>query len=91
MTATVALVETTGQRVARVPLSALFNQGTGPAVYVVDDKTGAVRLQSVTINAYEARDVLVTGGVADGDKVVALGAQKLDPAQKVRIVDALAF
>jgi RND family efflux transporter MFP subunit len=91
MTATVALAETTGERVARVPLSALFNQGTGPALYVVDDKTGALRLQGVTVKAYEARDVLVTGGVAEGDKVVALGAQKLDPAQRVRIVEALAF
>ena len=91
MTATITLAETTGERVARVPLSALFNQGTGPAVYVVDDKTGAVRLQSVAVKAYEARDVLLTGGVAEGDKVVALGTQKLDPAQRVRIVDALAF
>src|SRR5262249_25237154 len=51
MTATVALAEATGERVAKVPLSALFNQGNGPAVFVVDDKTGAVRLQGVSIKA----------------------------------------
>ena len=91
MTATVALAQTDAEQVAKVPLSALFNQGSGPALYVVDDKTGALRLQPVTVKAYGSRDVLVTGGVADGDKVVALGAQKLDPAQRVRIVDALTF
>ncbi len=91
MTATVALVQTGAERVAKVPLSALFNQGSGPALYVVDGETGALRLQPITVKAYEARDVLVSGGVADGDKVVALGTQKLDPAQRVRIVETLAF
>ena len=41
----------------------------------------------VEVVGYEARDVLVKGGVADGEWVVALGTQKLDTAQKVRVVD----
>ena len=38
-----------------------------------------------------ANDVVVTGGVDEGDKVVALGVQKLDPTQKVRVVSSLSF
>jgi hypothetical protein len=31
--------------------------------------------------------VLVTAGVNDGERVVTLGVQKLDPGQKVRAID----
>ncbi|MDJ1158792.1 efflux RND transporter periplasmic adaptor subunit [Chelatococcus sp. SYSU_G07232] len=91
MTATLVLAGSGEERAARLPLSALFNQGAGPALWVVDEKTGALALKPVTVRAYEARDVLVAGGVAEGDLVVTLGVQKLDPADKVRIVQAMAF
>ncbi len=39
----------------------------------------------------ETDDVVITGGVEEGARVVALGVQKLDPAQKVRVVASLAF
>jgi hypothetical protein len=57
----------------------------------VDRQTGSVALKPVTVARYDAREVLVTGGVEEGDEVVALGVQKLDPAQKVRVVEALAY
>ena len=61
-----------------------------PSFYIVDDK-GDVTLKPVTIKAYESNDVVITGGVDEGDKVVALGVQKLDPTQKVRVVSSLSF
>lgn len=91
MTATLTLSDADRERVARVPLSALFNQGGGPALYVVDRATGAVTLQPVTVKAYETNDVVITGGVPDGARVVAMGVQKLDSAQKVRVVASLSF
>ncbi len=45
----------------------------------------------MAVKAYESNDVLITGGVAEGAKVVALGVQKLDPSQKVRVVSSLSF
>ena len=90
MTATLTLADAATQRVARLPLSALFNEGGAPSFYVVDDK-GDVTLKPVTIKAYESNDVVITGGVDEGDKVVALGVQKLDPTQKVRVVSSLSF
>ena len=91
MTATLILSDPASERVARLPLSALFNQGDGPSLYVVDGKTGAVTLKPVTVKSYESNDVLISGGVDEGAKVVALGVQKLDPAQKVRVVSSLSF
>src|SRR6266851_5721043 len=73
MTATLILSDPTSERVARLPLSALFDQGDGPSLYVVDSKTGAVTLKHVTVKSYERSDVLVSGGVAEGADVVALG------------------
>ena len=91
MTATLILSEAASERVARLPLSALFDQGGGPSLYIVDSKTGAVTLKHVTVKAYEASNVLISGGVEEGASVVTLGVQKLDPAEKVKVVSSLSF
>jgi RND family efflux transporter MFP subunit len=90
MTATLTLSDPETTRVARLPLSALFNEGAGPSFYIVDDK-GDVALKPVAVKSYESNDVVITGGVDEDAKVVALGVQKLDPAQKVRVVSSLSF
>jgi RND family efflux transporter MFP subunit len=90
MTASVTIGAPAAERVARLPLSALYNQGEGPAVWVVDDE-GKLTLKPVTVASLEAREVLIAGGLEDGEQVVSLGVQKLDAGQKVRIVQALQF
>jgi RND family efflux transporter MFP subunit len=90
MTATLTLADRETDRVARLPLSALFSEGGDPSLYVVDDK-GDVALQPVAVKSYESNDVVITGGVDEGAKIVVLGVQKLDPAQKVRVVSSLSF
>jgi RND family efflux transporter MFP subunit len=90
MTATLTLCDQKTARVARLPLSALYNAGDKPSFYVVDD-AGDVSLKPVTVKSYESNDVVITGGVDEGAKVVALGVQKLDPGQKVRVVSSLSF
>jgi RND family efflux transporter MFP subunit len=90
MTATLTLADPATERVARLPLSALFSEGGDPSLYVVDDK-GDVALKPVSVKSYESNCVVITGGVDEGTKVVVLGVQKLDPAQKVRIVSSLSF
>jgi RND family efflux transporter MFP subunit len=90
MTATLTLCDQKTARVARLPLSALYDAGDKPSFFVVDD-AGDITLKPVTIKAYESNDVVITGGVDEGAKVVALGVQKLDPSQKVRVVSSLSF
>lgn len=90
MTATLTLSDPSTLRVARVPLSAIYNQGEGPAVFVTDDK-GFVELKPVTVTGYETRDAIISGGVDEGANVVAIGVHKLDVGQKVRIVSSLSF
>jgi RND family efflux transporter MFP subunit len=90
MTATLTLADPTTVRVARLPLSALFSEGGDPSLYIVDDK-GEVALKPVAVKSYETGNVVITGGVDEGARVVVLGVQKLDPAQKVRVVSSLSF
>jgi RND family efflux transporter MFP subunit len=90
MTAMLTLADPATERVARVPLSALFSQGGEPSLYIVDD-AGEVMLKPVAVKSYESNDVVIAGGVEEGAKVVVLGVQKLDPSQKVRVVSSLSF
>jgi RND family efflux transporter MFP subunit len=91
MTATLSLTDAASVRVARLPLSALFDQGDGQSLYVADAKSGVVTRKPVSVRAYESNDVLIDGGVEEGTEVVALGVQKLDPAEKVKVVSSLSF
>jgi multidrug efflux pump subunit AcrA (membrane-fusion protein) len=90
MTATLTLADPATERVARLPLSALYSQGGSPSLYIVD-ASGDVTLKPVAVKSYESNDVVISGGVDEGAKVVALGVQKLDPTQKVRVVSSLSF
>jgi RND family efflux transporter MFP subunit len=86
MTATVTLSHGADASVARVPLAAILNRGTGPSVYVVN-ASGELELRAVAVTAFTADAALVTAGVHDGERVVTLGVQKLVAGQKVRVID----
>src|SRR5258707_7267900 len=90
MTATLTLADAATERVAQLPLSALFSQGGDPSLDIVDNK-GDVAVKPLVVESYESNSVVISGGVDEGAKVVALGVQKLDPAQKVRVVSSLSF
>jgi RND family efflux transporter MFP subunit len=86
MTATVTLSRAGDAPVARLPLSAVLNRGAGPSVFVVDG-AGAIEPHSVTVASFTADAALVTAGISDGDRVVTLGVQKLNPGEKVRVIE----
>lgn len=88
MTATLTLSDTSSERLARVPASALFDPGTQPGVWVVGNG-GKLVFKPVRVSRYDGTDVLIGAGVAEGDRVVRLGVQKLDAAQRVNVVDTL--
>ena len=90
MTATVTLTDSDPERIVRLPLTALVNQGAGPSVWTVRPD-GKLAAKPVTVAVYEAKDVIVSAGLAEGDRVVLLGAQKLDAGLTVRAVDQFSF
>ena len=85
MSATLEIATQGVQAIVKLPMSALFNQGAGPALWRVDQE-GRVQLLPVKVVRYEADHVLVTG-VSEGDKIVLLGVHKLEAGRKVRAIE----
>ena len=89
MSVTVSL-EADSAKVARMPISALFDIGQGPSVWVVDPVSATLSAARVVLAGYDAEWAFIGAGVPEGAKVVALGVHKLDQGEKVRVVDSLA-
>ncbi len=69
-------------RFVRLPLGAVHDRGSGPGVWVVDDKS-EVKFHSIQIASMGREEVVVSGGIDAGQKVVALGAHLLHEGQVV--------
>lgn len=68
-----------------VPASAVFNVRAGEGfVYVYDDKAGRVRARAVQIGKVDDRQLIVTGGLKPGDRIVASGLGLLVDGAKVK-------
>jgi multidrug efflux system membrane fusion protein len=86
MTANVLLGGGTAAPMAELPLTALYQQGGGPAVWLVEPASGKVRLIPVQVGEYREKTFTVLSGLKDGDNVVSAGVHKLVPGQQVRVV-----
>ena len=84
MTATLAFERPDAQPVAEVPLAAIFQNGTRPAVWVVDKTTGIVELRPVEIARWRSDAAAIRSGVKDGELIATAGVHKLEPGQKVK-------
>jgi len=72
-----------------LPLSAVFEKGGAPAVWVFDQQSGSLGLKSVTVAHYEANTAVIGSGLAKGDVVVTAGVNTLREGQKVRVAEAI--
>ena len=75
---------TSGSQRVQLPVGAIHDRGNGPGVWIVDDKS-EVKFRSVTIASIGKEEVVVSGGVQAGEKVVALGAHLLREGQAVNV------
>jgi RND family efflux transporter MFP subunit len=90
MSGTLTIAPHSGQPVARVPLSAVFDQGAGSALWTVGSDR-RLSLKPVVVRRYDEHDAEVSLGVEEGDEIVVLGAQKLVAGEKVRPTTQLSF
>ncbi len=86
MTANVTLGAASQATVVRLPLTALYQQGQQPAVWLVDPGTNQVKLAPVQVARYTQEAVEIAAGLKPGDVVVRAGVHKLTAGQKVRPV-----
>ncbi len=84
MTAYVRFASKTAAPQIKVPLTALFQDKSGSAVWVVENHVA--KLEPVQVGGASGNDVVLTGGVANGQLVVTAGVNSLKPGQKVSIL-----
>lgn len=68
-----------------VPIGALFDQGKGPGVWVIQGDPAKVGWRPVTVQRISDDTARVAGRLKQGDRVVALGAHMLREGQQVRL------
>jgi membrane fusion protein, multidrug efflux system len=78
---------TQGQLV-NLPFDAMTASADGPAVWKVDPQSMEVSLHPVKVERYATGEVLLAGGVEDGEWIVTRGAQLLYPGRIVRRAEA---
>lgn len=76
-------------KVYSLPTTALFHDGKEPAVWVVQAPDETLMLRRVTVGRYDARTVVVTDGLAEGERVVWQGVHTVSAGEKVRPVPPL--
>jgi membrane fusion protein, multidrug efflux system len=87
MTATVMVADTGATETVYIPLTAIYQTGKTPVVWVVNDE-GKVHSRPVKLGEFGEDQVQVLEGLKAGDVVVTAGAYKLLAGQKVRPEDA---
>jgi RND family efflux transporter MFP subunit len=69
----------------QVPISAIFDAGKGPGVWLIGGEPAKVSWRSVAIRQLGDDRAQVTGQLKPGDQVVALGAHLLSEGAQVRV------
>lgn len=84
MTAYVAFAARTDNAVIKLPLSALVQDKSSTAVWVVEKNS--VKLVPIQVAGTAGNDILVAGGITPGQTIVTAGVNLLQPGQKVKIL-----
>jgi multidrug efflux pump subunit AcrA (membrane-fusion protein) len=72
----------------KIPATAIFHQGSAPAVWVIRANS-TLELRPVTVRAYTERTAVVTSGLAEGDSLVLAGVHTVFAGQHVSAVKPL--
>jgi multidrug efflux system membrane fusion protein len=73
----------------KIPATAIFHQGSAPAVWVIRAGDSSLELRPVTVRTYTERTAVVTSGLAEGDRLVLAGVHTVFAGQHVRAVKPL--
>lgn len=74
-----------GQKVIKLPTSALRQEGQGAAVWLFDSTTMTVKSQPVQVATADGNMAVIAAGLQPGMQVVAAGVHVLQPGQKVSV------
>lgn len=83
MTATVSLADGNAPTAFSIPMSALYQTGDTPAVWVVNDNI--LTLRPIQTGPFGNGTIQVLAGLQAGDRIVTAGVHKLEEGQRVKI------
>jgi RND family efflux transporter MFP subunit len=83
MTAAVTVVSGTVQQAVYIPLTAVYQAGDTPAVWVVRDDV--ITLRPIQTGSFGTGTIQVLSGLQQGDRIVTAGVHKLTAGQKVKV------
>jgi membrane fusion protein, multidrug efflux system len=90
MTANVAFdAGGTSHALFTLPATALFHDGTQPAVWVVRSGSDVLELRRVQLARYDERTISIAQGLNDGERVVLQGVHTVTAGEKVRAIAPL--
>ncbi len=69
----------------QAPLSAIYDPGSGPGVWVIDGKTSKVAFRPVRLGVVGEETATVLSGLQPGERFVAMGAHLLRAGEQVRV------
>ncbi len=72
-----------------LPATAIFHEGSEPAVWVVRPSDSRLELRAVAIRRYDAETATISSGLQDGDSVVLAGVHTVFAGELVRPVAPL--
>jgi hypothetical protein len=75
--------------VYQVPATAVFHDGSAPAVWVVRHRDSTLELRAVGVRGYTAGSALICAGLIDGDQVVQAGVHTVFAGERVTPVKPL--
>lgn len=84
-TVTVQLPDPAADGLISIPLSALYDQGQGPGVWLITGVRPSVTWQAVRLAGLTDERAMLSGGLQAGDRFVALGAHLLHQGEPVRL------
>jgi RND family efflux transporter MFP subunit len=84
-TVTIALPDPNPGTALQVPISAIYDAGQGPGVWLLDNRTSEVSWRQIQLAAIGDETAAVKSGLGPGDRFVALGAHLLHQGEVVRV------
>jgi RND family efflux transporter MFP subunit len=77
-----------GQRVIKLPTTALRQEGQSTAVWLLDEASMSLKSQPVQVQAIDGNEAVIAAGLQPGMKVVSTGVHVLTAGQKVSLFGA---
>lgn len=88
-TVTIELSDPHAVNEMQIPLAALYDNGKGPGVWIVEGNEPQVTWRPVRLVGLSNETATITGGLKTSERFVALGAHLLHQGERVRVAFAL--